>query len=314
MQDLVSVIIPVYNVEQYLDRCIASVVNQSYKALEIILVDDGSPDKCPAICDAWAEKDSRIRVIHKANGGVSDARNIGVSAASGRYIVFIDSDDYVDEHIIKAFVECCDHKETIVACDFDVVSENKPNNRIPEEVFRTSKKIAGLRDFYRERNGLFACGILFRKDLIVSPYEIKFDTQLKNLEDTVWMIQLLTRVKEAVFIHFPYYHYYIRQNSATSNCIDYSWQARSWNKALNSIKNSFVSLRLKDKFKSKNLLYMIEAQSLCKRNFYAECFSGDIKYEQMKAIAKYPKAEYWLYKNAFFIRDSLIKRKKRLRL
>ena len=79
----ISVIIPVYKVEEYINRCIKSVVNQTYNNLEIILVDDGSPDNCPAICDKWADKDSRIKVIHKNNGGLSDARNIGIKIASG---------------------------------------------------------------------------------------------------------------------------------------------------------------------------------------------------------------------------------------
>ena len=84
--DLVSVIIPIYGVEQYLDRCVRSVVNRSYAHLEIILVDDGSTDRCPAMCDAWANKDSRIQVIHKPNGGLSDARNSGIAEAIGAYI------------------------------------------------------------------------------------------------------------------------------------------------------------------------------------------------------------------------------------
>jgi glycosyltransferase involved in cell wall biosynthesis len=97
------VIIPVYKVEQYLDECVASVVNQTYRNLEIILVDDGSPDACPAMCDAWAEKDSRIRVIHKENGGLSTARNAGIEACSGEYILFIDSDDcYENDGVIAA--------------------------------------------------------------------------------------------------------------------------------------------------------------------------------------------------------------------
>ena len=94
MNQLISVIVPVYKVEQYLDRCVQSIVDQTYKNLEIILVDDGSPDNCPAMCDAWAEKDSRIRVIHKANEGVAIARNTALSQAKGTYIGFVDGDDY----------------------------------------------------------------------------------------------------------------------------------------------------------------------------------------------------------------------------
>ena len=92
----ISVIIPVYKVERYLDACVASVVGQTYPDLEIILVDDGSPDNCPALCDAWAAKDTRIRVIHRSNGGLSAARNSGLDICTGEYIAFVDSDDRLE--------------------------------------------------------------------------------------------------------------------------------------------------------------------------------------------------------------------------
>lgn len=95
VQERISVIVPVYKVEAYLDECVQSLVDQTYQNLEIILVDDGSPDNCPAMCDAWAERDSRIRVIHKENGGLSDARNAGIDSATGDYIAFVDSDDWI---------------------------------------------------------------------------------------------------------------------------------------------------------------------------------------------------------------------------
>ena len=99
--DLISVIVPVYNVEAYLDKCISSIVNQTYQNLEIILVDDGSPDNCPAMCDAWKEKDSRIVVLHKENGGLSDARNVGMGAAHGEFISFIDGDDWIEPRFFE---------------------------------------------------------------------------------------------------------------------------------------------------------------------------------------------------------------------
>lgn len=98
---LVSVVIPIYNVEKYLDRCVKSIVNQTYRNLEIILVDDGSPDRCPEMCDAWAKRDSRIKVVHKINGGLGMARNTGIENATGSYICFFDSDDYVHEETIE---------------------------------------------------------------------------------------------------------------------------------------------------------------------------------------------------------------------
>jgi glycosyltransferase involved in cell wall biosynthesis len=90
MEELVSVIVPIYKVEKYMHRCVDSIINQTYKKIEIILVDDGSPDSCGKICDEYAEKDNRIKVIHKENGGLSDARNAGIDIAKGNYLTFID--------------------------------------------------------------------------------------------------------------------------------------------------------------------------------------------------------------------------------
>ena len=123
--EIISVIIPIYNVERYLDKCIRSVVDQTYKNLEIILVDDGSPDQCGTICDKWAEKDERIRVIHKINGGLSDARNVGLDAATGAYIGFVDSDDYIHPQMFKKLYEKIkEYNADLAICGFNRVEEN----------------------------------------------------------------------------------------------------------------------------------------------------------------------------------------------
>ena len=119
MSEKISVIIPVYKVEKYLDKCIESVVNQTHKNLEIILVDDGSPDNCPAICDKWAKKDVRIRVIHKQNGGLSDARNAGLDIATGEYIGFVDSDDAVIPEMYEELLKNLQENDAdISACGY----------------------------------------------------------------------------------------------------------------------------------------------------------------------------------------------------
>lgn len=125
MDLMVSVIVPVYKAEKYLDRCVQSIVEQTYKNLEIILVDDGSPDNCPAMCDAWAEKDSRVQVIHKENGGVSSARNAGLDLMNGSFVMFVDSDDSLDPDAIASLCYLVDeyHAE-VSACGFKYVGEN----------------------------------------------------------------------------------------------------------------------------------------------------------------------------------------------
>lgn len=131
MKDLISVIVPVYKAEPYLDKCISSIVNQTYKNLEIILVDDGSPDNCPAMCDSWAKKDNRIHVIHKPNGGLSDARNAGMSVATGELMTFVDSDDWISpdmyEYLYQRLIE---DGSDIAACGVQLIWENGTSPRM----------------------------------------------------------------------------------------------------------------------------------------------------------------------------------------
>lgn len=129
---LISVIIPIYQVEEYLNKCIASVANQTYKNLEIILVDDGSPDNCPEICDKWSKKEQRIKVIHKKNGGLSDARNAGLKIAEGEFISFIDSDDFIALDMYECLLKKIKETEADLAiCDYERIDEN--GNFIEEE-------------------------------------------------------------------------------------------------------------------------------------------------------------------------------------
>lgn len=117
--ELISVVVPIYKSELYLDRCIISIVEQTYRNLEIILVDDGSPDSCPQICDKWEKKDSRIKVIHQKNSGVSMARNAGISNANGKYLMMVDSDDYIYYGMVEAlYKEMKSHDADLSICDF----------------------------------------------------------------------------------------------------------------------------------------------------------------------------------------------------
>ena len=128
----ISVIIPVYKVEKYLDKCIKSVVNQTFTDLEIILIDDGSPDRCPEICEQWAKKDSRIVVIHKKNGGLSDARNAGLNIATGEFISFVDSDDWIAKNMYEIMLNYLKReKADVCACG---ILACYPDKQIPMPV------------------------------------------------------------------------------------------------------------------------------------------------------------------------------------
>ena len=129
--ELISVIVPVFKVDPYLDRCVESIVNQTYRNLEIILVDDGSPDSCGAMCDAWAEKDRRIKVIHKKNGGLSDARNAGLDIATGTLIGFVDSDDFIRSDMYLLLMErLMEDGSDIAACGVEMVFEDGTPSRM----------------------------------------------------------------------------------------------------------------------------------------------------------------------------------------
>ena len=131
----ISVIVPVYRVEKYLDRCVESIVNQTFGDFELILVDDGSPDNCPAMCDAWAQKDDRIRVIHKKNGGLSSARNAGMAKMTGKYVCFIDSDDWVETNTFEVLLELLKKypQVQIAACNAQIERGTQGNVQQDEE-------------------------------------------------------------------------------------------------------------------------------------------------------------------------------------
>ena len=138
MKPLISVIVPIYKVEKYLAICVDSLLRQSYGNLEVILVDDGSPDECPAICDKYQNKDNRIKVIHKKNGGLSDARNVGLDIAQGEYVAFVDSDDFVDEdYIYKLYNALQQNRTSIAVCGIQIIDES---NKVTDQICVTQDK------------------------------------------------------------------------------------------------------------------------------------------------------------------------------
>ena len=140
MNELITIIIPIYKVEYYLGRCVDSVLAQTYKNMEIILVDDGSPDRCGELCDEYAKMDARIKVIHKKNGGLSDARNKGIDIAKGEYITFLDSDDWIHEKYIETLYKLLkDTHSDISVCNFIKTSNEDVQLSTAEEVFEYSK-------------------------------------------------------------------------------------------------------------------------------------------------------------------------------
>lgn len=168
----ISVIIPIYNVGEYLEQCIDSVINQTYKDLEIILVNDGSTDNCPAICDKYARIDSRIIVIHKTNGGLSDARNAGLKVATGEYIGFVDSDDYIVPDMYSILMsKIAEYGSDIVSCKFDFLMDDQIKQcPWPSMNSYIEGKVVTLQDFFTTLiNGDIDCACwnkLYKKEII----------------------------------------------------------------------------------------------------------------------------------------------------
>lgn len=209
---LISVIIPIYKVERYLNKCIESVVQQTYRQLEIILVDDGSPDMCPSICDKWAEKDSRIKVVHKENGGLSDARNIGLKIATGEYISFIDSDDYINPYMyeflmIAVVQEGCD----VAGCEVQRFVEDEDPVEVPlcKEYAVLNKKEAMMELIRDARVQQITCNKIYQKSLIV---DILFPVG-KYHEDEFWTYQVIGKANRVAIVEYVGYNYLQRSDS-----------------------------------------------------------------------------------------------------
>lgn len=210
--DLISVIVPIYKVEPYLDRCVKSIINQTYDNLEIILVDDGSPDGCPAMCDAWAELDSRVKVIHKENGGLSDARNAGLAIATGKLISFIDSDDWIEPDFIEYLYRAMENTGAEIAgCATTFVAEDGSAIRIRKEAHPSSlDRIEALRRLVLE-DGVYQTvwNKLYRRDVI---QRIPFAVGKYN-EDEFWTYQVFDRIYKLATVDIPLYNYLQRGTS-----------------------------------------------------------------------------------------------------
>ena len=211
-QPLISVIVPVYNVEQYLNRCVESIVNQTYRNLEIILVDDGSPDNCPAMCDSWAERDSRIKVIHKANGGLSDARNAGMAVATGELMGFVDSDDWISPEMYQLLYENMQQNDSdISACGVQLVWEDGTK---PRALTKSGKCVLNAEDAM--------CAIIEESWLKQPVWYKLYKTELikdilfpvgKYHEDVFWSYQAIGRAQKVSVSDRVGYYYVQRSDS-----------------------------------------------------------------------------------------------------
>ena len=210
---LVSIIVPVYKVEKYLERCIESIVRQTYSNIEVILVDDGSPDMCPKICDAWGNKDSRVRVIHKKNGGLSEARNAGMREATGTYLSFVDSDDFLSPEMLEKLVYSIENDNSdIAACTVEVVWEN---NEYQNSLLTIQKNLLLNRE---EAQKALLLETLLKQPVWYKLYKREMVKDLffevgKYHEDVFWSYQAIGRASYVSLIDHIGYFYTQRKDS-----------------------------------------------------------------------------------------------------
>jgi glycosyltransferase involved in cell wall biosynthesis len=216
MGEKISVIIPVYNVAAYLNRCVQSIINQTYSNLEILLVDDGSKDQSGSLCDEWEQKDSRIKVFHKENGGLSEARNVGIDHATGQYLCFVDSDDYIHRDMIRVLYDNIHKTESDISmCEFRRVKDQTDMGEITVsehiDVFEKKEPIDLLyqKVFLNKSTLIVAWNKLYRKELFD---EIRYPVG-KFHEDEYVIHRILFEAHRLVYTPDAYYCYVQRDNS-----------------------------------------------------------------------------------------------------
>ena len=300
MDKLVSIIIPVYNVEMYLAECIESVLKQTYQNLEILLIDDGSTDNSGKICDEYAKKDKRIKIIHKENGGVSSARNKGLDIAQGEYITFIDADDFVAENYVQALYKNLKENDSDLSfCKYSYFKDNnfKPCKEIfPNKIIvnKASKEFLDfLTRFISYKNNFMgsSCRILSRKENIGT---IRFNQEVKIAEDLLFVLKIILNADSLSFAKECLYFYRVNHQSASYTYKkDYLINQLVLYKEIKSIYQFLKDRKI-------NRLLNIYGANLCHSSF-----SNEIKFKQknrrnnIKEIRKSELYKYYNLKNIF---------------
>lgn len=212
----ISVIVPVYKVERYLDRCVASVCGQTLTDIEIILVDDGSPDQCPRMCDEWARKDARIRVIHKDNGGLGSARNAALEIASGEYINFVDSDDWMEPDALEYLLGLCEAYDADFSMAGMTRTEGERSDDPPGQESRLLTREEFLKRFFKigtQESVQYACAKLYRRKLFAS---VRYPEGL-TAEDVPAIFEIAMRSQRIAYSTRKIYHYFLNPESITGS-------------------------------------------------------------------------------------------------
>lgn len=223
--DLISVIVPVYNCEKYINKCVDSITNQSYHNIEIILIDDGSTDNSYNICKIISDFDRRIKLFHTRNFGVSHARNLGIEKSTGEYLLFIDSDDFIKYNMIeKMYNNIKKYDADIAICNVAIVDENnniifKPKDRNNTIIMNTKEYVSNL--YNKQTINGYPVNKLMKRSSIS---DCRFDEKIKHLEDWDFLCRMSKNVTRVVYDQNDFYYYYVsRNNSAVHQKFNESW-------------------------------------------------------------------------------------------
>ncbi len=223
MEKLISVIVPVYNIEDYLPRCVDSLLAQTYQNLEIILVDDGSVDTSGAICDGYAKKDARIKVVHKKNGGLSDARNAGMDVATGKYIGFVDGDDWIDQDMYRSMYEACEKEQAQIAvCRYKQIRTSSGETFVPEIDASTGNsvllsKTRALEAYLCEDEQYVIYNSVWSKLFLAEMVkDMRFPVG-KNSEDIMFTTKAFCKMERLAYLNAPYYNYVLDREGSIMN-------------------------------------------------------------------------------------------------
>lgn len=315
--NLISVIVPVYNAKDYLEKCVDSLLKQTYSNIEIILVDDGSKDGSSELCEKLKKKDNRILVIHQKNQGVSAARNVGIKASRGDYVGFVDSDDYIEKDMLStlynnAISSCAD----ISICGYRAINEKEIKDSEKKDEYNKNIVVSEDIDLFykmivKEFKG-FMCNKLFSRNIID---EMKFDCNIKVCEDLLAIIEVSKSIKKFCYENTVLYNYIMRESSAIhkKDYSKYYTAVIAYKKIIKFLKkeeSKCVDLYVFDKFKWEN---SIMKESCAYKKILAESTKADYKYILKSKSVRYTnKIEtfirynyYSIFKAAKFIKKMI---------
>lgn len=320
MEPVISIIIPIYNAEKYIEKCVDCIQKQSYQNLEIILVEDGSPDNCGHICDLLAAKDNRIKVIHKENKGAASARNAGLDAAAGKYIAFVDADDYIlENYIMTLYLLLTENEAQVSICDFEIVDEHANRiyiDELHEEKNRDAdtaiKVLSGkdiiLEDLQGHWEHVAPWGKLFKAELFQN---VRFPNWVRHEDESVF-IQVFEQVDKVLVCKDKLYYYVQHEGSLMNRAyseIDRSTYLTMWRERLEyytnqNPKNARLLVPVQQAYVSWAILYLTQ---------YADEMTKEQQDELKQEIKKYrfslwkkPYLYHFIYSVKTFVKSIIV--------